>query len=197
MEIDVRMKDFFLDLLDKELSEVYFFHNRHHTLYVYEKALEIAIHEDCSEDDKRLLAAAALCHDTGYIKGKVNHEAESCNLARRFLPDFGFSNLEIEKICIVIMATKIPQKPQDKLGEILADADLEYLGTDLASAEADKLFQEIFAGNSAFTLLEWDAMQVEFISHHQYFTAFCKAHREPRKQSYLAEIQARLTGSRC
>lgn len=197
MEIDVRMRDFFLDLLYKELSEDYFFHNRHHTLYVFEKVLEIAEHEDCNEDDKRLLAAAALCHDTGYIKGKLNHEEESGNLARLFLPDFGFSNLEIEQICVVIMATKIPQMPQNKLGEILADADLEYLGTDLASSEAHKLFQEIVTSNSSLTLTAWDAMQVEFISHHQYFTNFCKAHREPRKQSYLAEIQARLTGSNC
>ena len=197
MEIDVHMKDFFLDLLDKELADHYFFHNRHHTLYVLEKAIEIADHENCSDDEKRLLSAAALCHDTGYIKGKVNHEEESCKLARRFLPDFGFSNPEIEKICIIIMATKIPQMPQDKLGEILADADLEYLGTDLASSEADKLFQEIYAGNPSLSSSAWDAMQVEFISHHQYFTSFCKAHREPRKQSYLAEIQARLKGSNC
>lgn len=195
MEIDVRMKNFFLDLLDKELADHYFFHNRHHTLYVLEKAIEIADHEDCSDDDKRLLSAAALCHDTGYINGKLNHEEGSCNLARRFLHDFGFSNPEIEKICIIIMATKIPQKPQDKLGEILADADLEYLGTDRADEDADKLFQEIYAGNPSLTSSAWDAMQVEFISQHQYFTSYCKANREPRKQSYLAEIQDRLKKS--
>jgi hypothetical protein len=29
----------------------------------------------------------------------------------------------------MIMATKIPQTPQNKLEEIIADADLEYLGS--------------------------------------------------------------------
>ena len=35
---------------------------------------------------------------------------------------------DIEIICGIIMATKIPQRPKNYLEEIICDADLNYLG---------------------------------------------------------------------
>ena len=36
---------------------------------------------------------------------------------------------EVSRIQEIIMATEVPQKPADMLGEILADADLDVLGS--------------------------------------------------------------------
>ena len=49
-------------------------------------------------------------------------------MAKEELPKFGLSEKDIELICGMIMATKIPQNPKTKLEKIIADADLEYLG---------------------------------------------------------------------
>jgi len=186
---DKALYDFVLDFLDKGIPENYYFHDRHHTEYVYLKASEIARNEGCSPEEIRLLEAAALLHDTGYTIKYHQHELESCGLARKFLPRFSFTPEEIEIICSMIMATRIPQTPYNKLEEILADADLEYLGTAIAESEANKLFQELASLNPELTAPEWDEMQVKFISNHRYFTEFCRLSREPSKQAYLSQIQ--------
>lgn len=55
----------------------------------------------------------------------------------------------------MIMATKIPQSPKNKLEEIIADADLEYLGTDEAAKKADDFFKELHHLHPSLTKEEW------------------------------------------
>lgn len=193
--INKDLTNFILNFLDSGIPSNYYFHNRHHTHYVYEKATEIALKENCSGQEIRLIQAAALLHDTGYTVKYQHHEEESCNLAREFLPRFSYSTEEIDTICSLIMATRIPQTPTGILEEILADADLEYLGTNLAAEEADKLFKELASLNPALTPATWDEMQLKFISNHAYFTDFCRTCREPKKQQYLTEIKNRMQAS--
>ena len=185
MQNKADMKDFVISLLKDNLPAAYYYHNYEHSLYVMEIVLEIGRHETCSEDELDLLGAAALWHDTGYITIYRNHEEESCKLARQFLPDFGYSFSDIDKICGMIMATKIPQKANTKLEEILADADLEYLGTDAFKTKADKLFKELQTINPSMTLAEWNRAQISFLRSHHYFTMFCQENKEPEKRKHL------------
>src|SRR5674476_703699 len=143
MQNKLSMKDFVINLLKTNLSEFYYYHNYEHTLYVIEKAEEIGFHEKCTNEELELVTIAALWHDTGYIKTYKDHEDESCKLARQYLPEYGVSDTAIDKICGMIMATKIPQSPQNIYEEILADADLEYMGTATFEKKADDLFREV------------------------------------------------------
>jgi uncharacterized protein len=161
-------------------------------LYVYEKAVEIAGHEKCSTSDIRLLKAAALWHDTGYINIYYGHEEESCVLAKKHLPDFGFTKDEVYVICGMIMATKIPQTPHNLLEEIIADADLEYLGTNEAAKQANDLFEELRMLNPYLHEELWNRTQVFFLEHHHYFTGYCKEHKEPLKHQYLKGLKLKL-----
>jgi len=189
---DKALSDFVFEFLDSTIPANYRFHDRHHTEYVHLKATEIAISEDCSPEEIRLIQAASLLHDTGYSRKYHQHEEESCKIAREILPRFSYKPDEIEQICSMIMATRIPQTPLNKLEEILADADLEYLGTNLASLEAGNLFEELFFIDPSLTPEIWDERQLKFIGNHQYFTKFCKENREPQKQAYLNEITKRV-----
>ena len=123
------MQDFVISLLKANLSEFYYYHNYEHTLYVIEKVVEIGLYEKCTNEELELVTIAAMWHDTGYIETYKDHEEESCKLARHYLPGYGVPAADIAKICGMIMATEIPQMPKTKLEEILADADLEYLGS--------------------------------------------------------------------
>ena len=194
MQSKQNMKDFAISLLMNNLSEFYYYHNYCHTLYVIEKALEIGRHEECTEEELELLSIAALWHDTGYTKTYANHEEESCLLARQYLQEFGYSAADINIICGIIMATKIPQAPNTKLEEILADADLEYLGTELFEIKSDSLFRELQTMNSSLTKAKWDQMQISFISKHKYFTRFCNENKEPVKQIYLRKLNNAILG---
>ena len=136
----------------------------------------------------KLLTTAALWHDTGYIHTYKGHEGESCLLARQYLPGYGFTAEDINKICGMIMATKIPQSPQNKLEEIIADADLEYLGTSNAAVLANHLFRELNAIDPLLTEADWNRTEIDFLTAHKYFTGYCKANKEHIKQSYLQSL---------
>jgi len=182
------MRNFIEKLLSDNLPENYFYHNPDHTMYVWEKALEIGKHEECSEYELYLLGTAALWHDTGYTKMYGNHEEESCNMARHFLPGFNFSITEIEIICGIIMATRIPQSPTTKLEMIMADADLEYLGTPSFEIKTNCLLRELQSMNASLTESKWNQMQISFLQKHHYFTRFCVENREPVKQIHLKKL---------
>ena len=188
MRNNLSMKNFIVNLLRNNIQEQYHYHNFNHTLYVEEKALEIGRHEECTGEELELLSAAALWHDTGYIKTYINHEEESCLMARQYLPAYGYSTAEIDRVNGMIMATKIPQSPENKLEEILADADLEYLGTDSFEIKSDNLFKELQFLNSSLTEEKWNQMQISFLQKHHYFTRFCKENRTPIKQIYLNKL---------
>ncbi len=185
MQSNQEMTSFVVDLLKEKLSPFYYYHNYKHTLYVRDKVIEIGEQENCSANDIRLLEAAALWHDSGFINTTINHEKEGCKLAKQYLPEYGFSPAEIETICGMIMATKMPQSPRNKLEEIIADADLEYLGAFNVEAIAADLFREINHFNPYITKADWHRTQIAFLKTHQYFTHFCKENREPLKREYL------------
>ena len=92
----------------------------------------------------------------------------------------------------MIMATKMPQSPQNKVEAILADADLEYLGTDSVEEKAENLYKELQHLNPALTKSQWLKTQISFLQAHRYFTRFCKENRQPAKQVYLNKLTNQL-----
>jgi uncharacterized protein len=192
MDTEQPMMNFVKELINNSVAASYPYHNFNHTLYVYEKTIDIAAHEKCSATDLRLLKAAALWHDTGYVNIYYGHEEESCVLAKKQLPDFGFTKDEIYVICGMIMATKIPQTPHNLLEQIIADADLEYLGTDEAPVQAQQLFEELRMLNPYLHEELWNQTQIFFLEHHSFFTNYCRQHREPAKHSYLNGLKMKL-----
>lgn len=174
------------------LPEYLAYHDFNHTRLVLEKAILIGENEQISGHELLLLKVAALYHDTGYKVSNENHETESCKIAERELPEFGFDSHEISQICEMIMATKMPQKPNSHLAKILADADLEYLGTEEFDTISDKLYLEIKHSRPEMSLKDWLSMQIEFISKHKFHTAFCQKNREPKELENLQKIKERL-----
>lgn len=175
--------------LEKNLPAYLTYHDFNHTKLVLEKAILIGRMENISEDELLLLKIAAIYHDTGYKISHENHEAESCKIVKNELPELGFSKSEIEQICGMIMATKIPQRPNSLLEEILADADLEYLGTDDFESISQKLYLELKHFRPELTLQQWYNIQISFFTKHHYHTEYCRKNRESFKLKNLARIQ--------
>ncbi|MBL0183523.1 MAG: HD domain-containing protein [Chitinophagaceae bacterium] len=188
MQSKQHLEEFVINFLKTNLPPFYYYHNYEHSLYVMEKVVEIGQQENCTASEIELLKAAALWHDAGYIKSYANHEAEGCVLAWKYLPGFGFGIADITTICGMIMATKIPQSPTNKLEEIIADADLEYLGTKEAAIKAHLFFKELQHLDPSLTKAEWNKTQISFLQNHHYFTAFCRQYKEPAKFEYLAHL---------
>lgn len=183
-----KLKKFILGKLSNELSDKLTYHGVHHTLDVLDACNQYIKRMNVSPKDAYLLRTAALMHDTGFVNTYENHEEESIKFARELLPQWNYSQKDIEIIAGMIRATKIPQLPQNTLENIIGDADLDYLGTDLFYSIGETLFRELMAFNKIANEEQWDKIQVKFLKNHSYHTPFAKKHREPLKQKHLQEL---------
>jgi uncharacterized protein len=186
------IKQFIIDKLDKNLPNNLFYHGLHHTLNVLKSAEYIGKDEKITEEEMYLLKVAVLYHDSGFLSTYKLHEEAGCEMAKADLPKFGISDKDIETICGMIMATRIPQNPQTHLEKIIADADLEYLGTDDFDKIGNSLFEEVKIYLNVESRRQWDVIQVNFLKNHRYYTRFCQINREPEKQKHLKEVEQRL-----
>ncbi|MEQ8302089.1 MAG: tetratricopeptide repeat protein [Cyclobacteriaceae bacterium] len=178
--------------LKKELPTTLTYHNVAHVDDVLQSAVNIAKAEGTSEEEIKLVRIAALYHDSGFITTYKGHEANGCELAKETLPSFRFSESQIDQICSMIMATKIPQSPQNKLDQILCDADLDYLGRDDFFEIGDRLYAEMKDRGFLENEREWNLTQKVFLENHRYHTPTSKSKREAKKQEHLAEVMAKL-----
>ncbi|MCW5906680.1 MAG: HD domain-containing protein [Chitinophagales bacterium] len=194
MNTYAEVEEYIIGKLKRELPKDLYYHGLHHTLDVLRSAQMIGKEEQLNDKEMLLLKVAVLYHDAGFTKVYKNHEEVGCQMAKEDLPRFGFSAEDIDTICGMIMATKIPQSPKTKLEEIIADADLEYLGTDQFEKIGRTLYEEIKIYLNIESERQWNIIQINFLQKHHYFTNFCKQHREPLKQAHLAKVIEMVEG---
>jgi uncharacterized protein len=175
-------------LLKSGLDKGLHYHGFHHVEYVMKAALLIASDFKLSDRELILLKTAVLLHDSGFLQTYKDHETVGTRLARKMLPDYGYSTQDIDTINGMIMATKIPQNATNDLEKIIADADLEYLGTDNFDRISEYLYNELIEYKFISSREEWNNIQVNFIKKHSYYTEFCKKNREAKKQENLLKI---------
>lgn len=175
--------------LDHNLPHFLTYHNKEHTLYVLEKAIFIAKKEKVKNTELELIKVAALYHDIGFTKTNVGHEKKGCEIAKEQLKNYGYSHEDITTVCGMIMATEIPQNPQNLSEKIIADADLEYLATSHFRTTSKLLFKELKHYNNDLTLSAWNTIQIEFIKNHSYHTNYCRRYKTFRKNKNLTLLQ--------
>jgi uncharacterized membrane-anchored protein YitT (DUF2179 family)/predicted metal-dependent HD superfamily phosphohydrolase len=185
-------KEFVLNKLENEIPDHITYHTIEHTRNVLQACEILAKKEHISGVDLELLKIAALFHDIGFIKSHIEHERVSCDIARIELPQFEYTPLQIEMICKMIMATKLPQKPKDHLSKILCDGDLYYLGGTEYEYYADKLFKEFKSLGRVSNKLEWLLLQKDFLSSHSFFTHTARKEKTSERKERLKEVKAKI-----
>lgn len=176
--------------LEREIPGIYTYHTAEHTKNVIAAAEYIGSRENLGEKELVLLKTAALFHDAGFMEQADGHEEISCTWARQHLPGYGYSAGEVESICKMIMATRLPQTPQDHLSEILCDADLFYIGTEGYAASAKKIYDEFRHRGIVSNDAEWLKLQTDFLSTHTFFTKTAVTELTPTKQIILKELKS-------
>jgi adenylate cyclase len=164
-----------------------------HTVDVVTEVELIGWTEDCSDEEILLLKTAGLFHDAGHTVIYDGHEHEGTLLVRAMLPKYGYTQAQIDRICDIIMATKMPPQPKDLLQEIICDSDLDYLGRSDMIPVSNTLYKELKEQNKIGTLNDWNKLQVKFISIHQYFTKTARSLREVNKQIQIDRIKSLIT----
>lgn len=184
-----RLQSYILDKLHTKLPEWLTYHNAEHTELVIRSAIELGESEGLSKLELSLLHTAAIMHDTGFLTTYKDHEEASCEFARKLLPDFGYSEAQINKVCDLIMATKLPQTPPNKLGNILCDADLYYIGTEDYSVFANRLFRELKHNNPSLSNEAWLKQQISFLKSHTFFSTSANEKLGAKKHSNLKKLK--------
>jgi len=183
-----------LDKLEKELPGFLYYHNVKHTVDVVTEVELIGWAEGLDDEGILLLKTAALFHDAGHTVSYDDHEYHGTLLAREFLPEYGYSEEQIDRVCEIIMATKLPPQPRDIYQKIICDADLDYLGRSDMIPVSNTLYKELKEQDKIGTLNDWNKLQLKFISSHSYFTKTAQSLREVNKQKQIDRIRRLING---
>ena len=184
------LQEIILDKLEKELPSYLYYHNFKHTIDVINQAELIGYGEGVDDESILLLKTAALFHDAGHIIGYDEHEYSGTQLAKEYLPKYNYSEEQIESICKLIMATRLPPNPQNTLESIMCDSDLDYLGRSDFIPVSNTLYKELKEQNKMGSLNDWNKIQVKFLSSHHFFTKTGKNLREVNKQMQIDRIKS-------
>ncbi|MEI6851623.1 MAG: HD domain-containing protein [Bacteroidota bacterium] len=188
MNIDAA-KSFALDYLLNFVGPEFHYHNLNHTMDVFQSVSMLAIAEKINQKDMVLLQTAALYHDLGIHTNYYNHEEESIKIIQANLPDFEFTSSEIKTICKLVADTNVPSNPKTKMGELLCDADLDYLGRGdyfEISARLRREWEE-WGFKRSFDK-DWYLFQLDFLENHHYYSETAKKTRNEGKMLNIEKV---------
>ncbi|NDC29783.1 MAG: phosphohydrolase [Bacteroidetes bacterium] len=179
---------YILEKLKNELPSNLFYHSYSHVMDVLQAAITYAEMENISEYETTLLKTAVLYHDSGFIVQSKDHEMLGCDMVKAKLPEFDYTEEEINRVQGMIMATKIPQTPHNILEQIVCDSDLDYLGRDDFWEIGNMLYKELEIYGILNNQEDWNRLQLKFLSSHQYFTQSAINLRNDKKILHLNQI---------
>ena len=175
---------------DENLHSGLSYHNSFHVKDVLGAATNLAFSEGIQDEESMfILKVASLFHDSGFLEVYLGHEERSCRIMEETLQPFALSVKITEEISRLIMATKIPSRPQSHLEQIICDADLDYLGRDDFFSISNLLRAEFLAFGIVKDTTEWDIKQLRFFEQHQYFTESSKKRRQQKKDHHYSLLK--------
>ena len=182
--------DFILNLFKEKLPNTFLYHNYTHSKRVYKSINEIIEDSQINVKDAKVLKLAALLHDTGYTITRDGHEEESVKIANEFLKSQGVEKDIIEGVEKCILATKFKGSPDDKLEEIIRDADSSHFGKDYFQEASEFLRQELKSQNIAnYSPREWRDENIKvLIEQHQFYSEYALKNWQKQKEENLAKL---------
>lgn len=147
-----------------------------------------------TEPDLHLLEVAAAFHDLGQIVTSLGHEQIGIEVVSEVLPRYGFSPGDIGRVSGMILATRLPQSPQNEEQALLADADLDSLGREDFMATSKALWQERVASGMNIPWQAWLESQLRFLQAHHYFTPAAQTLRQDGKLKNIEILERLIRG---
>ena len=186
-------RDYILTKLKNELVPFYYYHNVAHTEDVHKAVVRLADKEQISQNELVLLETAAYYHDSGILIKYTGHEEESVKIAKEVLPNFGYSDDDIDIISGMIFSTYINGQVDTLSKKILCDADLDYLGRPDYFIIAQRLRLEWNILGEPISLKDWYFSQVKYFENHKYHTESAFNLRNKGKEENLRQIKDLLS----
>ncbi len=187
------LEEVVFDSIEEELPAEYVFHDAQYISHVYLQAELIARAEGVNIEEMLIIRTAALLQDIGYLTGYDRHEEHSAHFARELLPEYKYTEDQIERVCDLIRATEFPLQPRDRLERILCDAIMDYMGRVDYITMVRKLYDEESALNNVKSLKDWKNKQILLLEQHSFYTETAKKLQEVDKKEQIKRLQDEFT----
>ena len=180
--------EFVTELFASRLPSTSLYHNLTHTKRVFKSTKEIIDHSNLNNEEKEVLELTAILHDTGYIKGSLDHEIESAAIATKFLKEKEVDEAVIEKVVSCILATKLDAEPTNTLEKIIRDADASHFARDYFQEASELLRLELKLQDiQDFSKKDWLEGNIKMLTtQHTYYTDYAIENWNPKKEKNLA-----------
>ncbi len=170
-EVGMKNSKNLIKIIEKDIANLFrdhlpywaLYHNLNHTIETVEGCKEIGMGSELNEDDLNTLVIAAWFHDVGYLESDKNHEELSAKRAREYLLAKKINEDSIKSVTDLILSTKLKNKPNNLLEQIICDADLISLGQKQYFELNEKLKQEIeLRENKQIKNISWLKRSLKF-----------------------------------
>jgi predicted metal-dependent HD superfamily phosphohydrolase len=186
-------KDYIVERLIKELPKDLYYHGAHHTFDVVKSVHSLSVAEKLNNSEFFVLLTAAYFHDAGYLYRYEHNEPIAVKMARQVLPEFEYSEEQLNVIEGIIMATSHSVEPKNKLEMIMCDADHDYFGRHDYQKIAVSLRKELAIYEGEYNDITWLDMQIKYLeNNHRYYTKTALATRQPKKEDRIQILKDQL-----
>ncbi len=183
-EVEAHIADFFA----QNISPEYVFHDLEHTIQTVAAAKTIGEGFRLNDEDMLTVMLATWFHDTGYAQGPLDHEERSCVNATQFLAN-KIPAEQLSQVLTCIRATKVPQKPDSLLTQIIGDADLSHLGMKIYWDRTSRLRQELVTTRGKIMSDQgWVDFELDFMLMHEYHTTVAQELFNKRKAKHVQQL---------
>ena len=183
--------EYVTQLFASSLPSTCLYHNLTHTKRVFKSTKEIIDHSNLNNEDKEVLELTAILHDTGYVKGSLNHETESAAIATKFLKEKNVDEAVIERVVSCILATKMDIEPSNTLEKIIRDADASHFAREYFQEASELLRLELKLQDiQDFSKKEWLEGNINMLTNqHTYYSDYAIENWNPKKEENLARVK--------
>lgn len=178
-----------LEYLGTWLESCYTYHNVQHTLEVCNAVAEFGSAAALEPEEYEILRIAAIFHDFGYLSAPEDNEALAWQYMQDFLHRWSLPPELGERANELILETVFPYHPVTALGELLCDADIEYIGRSAFTDRALQFRNELQLLGKCFDDRQWWSMELDFLRQNSFFSPECRRSRTAGRIKNIEEVQ--------
>jgi class 3 adenylate cyclase len=171
------------------LPDTIHFHGPSFARKVYTQSFLLCRSEEIEQEDRLLVRTAALMLYTGLTQEYHNFQNRSSVLCREILPEYKYSEKQVDQICNLIMSTKEPYHPNNRLENILIDAKMEYIGKPDYTDQIKLLFRELRENGLKINGQQFKKQQLELLYNFKFYTVAADRMREVPGDKQMGNLE--------
>jgi class 3 adenylate cyclase len=188
----LRLRDIEEKVFDEiltSLPESIHFHTLEHARKVYNQSFMLSRAEEIEQEERLLVRTAALMLFTGLTQSYNYFENRSMIIARELLPRYTYSESQIDQICNLILSTKIPFQPTNKLEKIMIDARMEFLGRSDYHDLIKQFYKELREAGIKISGQQFKNQQLELLHDFEFYTTAARRLREVNGPHQMTRLE--------